>query len=320
MEINFKPRIGISTCLLGESVRYNGGHLKDAFLTNTVSKYVDWVPVCPEAESGMGIPREAVRLVDEEGKLKMRGIKSKYDHSLSMNKWIESRTSELTRSNLHGYVFTKDSPSCGLFRVKIYGDNEQVISRNGRGLFAGSLSSKLPHLPIEENGRLNDPRLRENFIERVFVYKRWSQLIADGRSPKNLVKFHSQLKLTLMAHSVVHYREAGRIVARAGAEDWALVTQEYERVLMSAMQRLATTKKHANALQHAMGLLKRDLSSGDKTELLGMIDQYRVGLLPIIVPITLLRHHINKIGGPKWLVDQTYLDPYPSEMMLRNHV
>ena len=320
METNFKPRIGISTCLLGESVRYNGGHLKDAFLTNTVSKYVEWVPVCPEAESGMGIPREPVRLVEENGKVKMKGVKSKNDHSVTMEKWTQSRIDELKDSNLHGYVFTKDSPSCGLFRVKTYGTNDQVVLRNGRGKFADALSSTFENLPVEENGRLNDPRLRENFIERVFVYKRWTELIEEGRSPRNLIDFHSQLKLTLMAHSVVHYREAGRIVARAGIDEWNSITNEYENVLMSAMQRLATAKKHANALQHAMGFLKQDLSSDDKIELMGMIDQYRVGQLPIIVPVTLLRHHINKIGGPKWLTNQTYLDPYPSEMMLRNHV
>ena len=320
MEKNIKPRIGVSSCLLGQVVRYNGGHLKDLFLVNTLGDRFEWVPVCPEAESGMGVPREPVRLVEEKGKVRMQGVKSRYDHTPMMNKWMQKRIEELIESNLDGYIFAKDSPSCGLFRVKIYDIDDQLIKRNGRGVFAGAVARRFNSLPVEENGRLNDPRIRENFIERVFVYKRWLELLIAGRSPKNLVDFHSKIKLTLMSHSVLHYREAGRIIARAGINDWELITKEYETVLISAMQRLATPKKHANALQHAMGMLKKDLSSGDKAELLDTIDQYRVGQLPLIVPITLLRHHINKIGAPKWLIDQTYLDPYPSEMMLRNHV
>ena len=311
-----RPRIGVSACLLGEPLRYDGGHLRSDFLTQTLAPYVEWTPVCPESEAGMGTPREPVRLVDDgNGPLRMRGVRSGVDHTHAMRSWAVRRVEELAGLRLHGCVLTKDSPSCGLFRVKVFPGNGGPAARNGRGLFAETLTGRLPLLPVEEQGRLNDPRLRGNFIERVFVYQRWTALLDGPRAPSALVAFHTAHKLTLMAHAPALYREAGRIVARAGSASWNETTAEYGRVLMRALERLTTVRKHTNALQHAAGFLKALLDGGDREELAGAIERYRTGGAALVAPLTLLRHHVRKAGGPDWLADQTYLYPYPDELM-----
>ena len=312
-----KPRIGVSACLLGEPLRYDGGHLRNGFLTQTLAPHVEWTPVCPESEVGMGTPREPVRLVDEgRGLLRMRGVRSDTDHTEAMRSWAARRVEELAGLGLHGYVLTKDSPSCGLFRVKVYPSEGGPAARTGRGLFAGALAERIPLLPVEEQGRLNDPRLRGNFIERVFVYQRWTGLLDGPRAPSALVAFHTAHKLTLMAHAPTFYREAGRVVARAGSAAWDEITDAYGRVLMRAVERLTTVRKHTNALQHAAGFLKQVLEDDDREELAGAIERYRTGKAPFTEPLTLLRHHVRKAGGPEWLAEQTYLHPYPDELML----
>ncbi|MXY59855.1 MAG: DUF523 and DUF1722 domain-containing protein [Chloroflexi bacterium] len=312
-----RPRIGVSACLLGEPLRYDGGHLRNEFLTQTLAPHVEWTPVCPESEVGMGTPREPVRLVDVgDGAPRMRGARSDTDHTDAMRSWAAHRIGEIAGLGLHGYVFTKNSPSCGLFRVKVYPSGGGPAARNGRGLFAEALTQHFPLLPVEEQGRLHDPRLRDNFVERVFVYQRWAALRNGPRAPSALVAFHTAHKLTLMAHAPTLYREAGRVVARAGAADWGVVTDEYGRVLMRAVERLTTARKHTNALQHAAGFLKQTLDAGDREELAGAIERYRTGKAPFTAPLTLLRHHIRRSGGPEWLAAQTYLHPYPDELML----
>jgi len=311
-----KPRIGASACLLGEPLRYDGGHLRNAFLTQTLGLYVEWTPVCPESEVGMGTPREPVRLIDEGGGvILMRGTRSDTDHTDVMRSWAARRVDDLACLGLHGYVLTKDSPSCGLFRVKVYPSGGGPAARIGRGLFAGALTQRLPLLPVEEQGRLNDPRLRDNFIERVFAYRQWTALLDGPHAPSALVAFHAAHKLTLMAHAPALYREAGRIVARAGSGSWDTITDEYGRVLMRALERLSTVRKHTNALQHAAGFLKGLLDGGDREELADAIERYRTGRAMLVAPLTLLRHHIRKAGGPDWLAAQTYLYPYPDELM-----
>ena len=311
-----KPRIGVSACLLGEPLRYDGGHLRNGFLTQTLAPHVEWTPVCPESEVGMGTPREPVRLVDEgRGLLRMRGVRSDTDHTEAMRSWAARRVEELAGLGLHGYVLTKDSPSCGLFRVKVYPEAGGPAARTGRGLFAGALTERIPLLPVEEQGRLNDPRLRYNFIERVFVYQRWTALLDGPRAPSALVAFHTAHKLMLMAHAPTLYREAGRVVARAGSAAWDEITDAYGRVLMRAVERLTTVRKHTNALQHAAGFLKQVLEDDDREELAGAIERYRTGKTPFTEPLTLLRHHVRKAGGPEWLAGQTYLHPYPDELM-----
>ena len=316
-----KPRIGVSACLLGAPLRYDGGHLRNAFLTQTLGPHVEWTSVCPESEMGMGTPREPVRLVDEgDGPLRMRGARSDTDHTAAIRSWSAHRIEELAGLRLHGYVLTKDSPSCGLFRVKVYPGAGGPAARSGRGLFAEALTERFPLLPVEEQGRLNDRRLRENFIERVFVYQRWTALLDGARTLSALVAFHTAHKLMLMAHAPALYREAGRVVARAGSGPWDNTTDEYGRVLMRALERLTTVRKHTNALQHAAGFLKGLLDRDGREELTDAIERYRAGKALLVAPLTLLRHHVRKAGGPDWLTAQTYLYPYPDELMQENGV
>ncbi len=312
-------RLGVSTCLLGERVRYDAGHKLDRFLVNTLGEYVEWVPVCPEVECGLPTPRESMRLVGDPEQPRLIAPRSGTDYTVQMLSWAERRLDELERMKLHAFIFKKDSPSSGRFRVKVYDENG-VPARVGVGLFAQAFVERFPHLPTEEEGRLNDVGLRENFIERAFVYCRWQRFLDAEPTAGGLVRFHSGLKMTLMAHSPAHYQELGRLVAQAGNLDWQALRETYVRILMEGMEGLATPGKHANVLQHLMGFLKEQLASEDKQELLGLIDDYRTGLVPLIVPLTLLRHHLARHEVPEWVDRQVYLHPYPKELMLRNHV
>lgn len=311
-------RLGISSCLLGEEVRFNGGHKKDNFLVQTLGQWVEWVPVCPELEVGMGVPRESLRLIGDRQSPRMIAPKSGVDHTESMQTWSKGRLEELARENLDGFVLKRASPSCGLFRVKVY-DHNNVPQPEGRGIFTAELSRALPLLPLEEEGRLHDPRLRENFIERIFAFQRWRRLEADP-SPRALVAFHSNHKLTLMAHSPQLQVELGRIVSRVSKSTLGDRIEEYGPVFMEAMTQIATAKKHTNVLHHVQGYFKKSLASVDKAELVELIEEYRLGRVPLIVPLTLVRHHLRHHEVPEWLEEQTYLRPYPRELMLRNHV
>jgi uncharacterized protein YbgA (DUF1722 family)/uncharacterized protein YbbK (DUF523 family) len=312
-------RLGISTCLLGESVRYDGGHKLDRFLVNTLGRYVQWVPVCPEVEMGLPTPRESMRLVGDPENPRLIAPKSGTDHTDAMKAWAHKRAEQLATAQLHGFVFKKNSPSSGLFRVKVY-DEHGMPRRIGTGMFPRAVMAHFPLLPLEEEGRLNDMPLRENFIERIFVYYRWTEMLGEEPTPGGLVKFHTAHKLTLMAHSPKHYQEMGRLVARAGNEPWEELTASYGTMLMEGLGVMGTRGKHTNVLQHLMGFLKNHLASEDKQELLGLIEDYRQGLLPLIVPLTLLKHHLNRHPVPDWVHQQVYLNPYPKELMLRNHV
>lgn len=312
-------RLGISRCLLGDPVRYDGGHKRDPFLVNELGRYVDWVPVCPEVEVGLPVPREAMRLVGDPEHPQLVTVTSSVDLTERMATWASARTEELAQERLHGFVFKKDSPSSGLFRVKVYND-KGVPRRTGMGMFPRAFTKRFPLLPVEEEGRLHDARLRENFIERVFAYYRWTAMLEQEATPGGLVKFHTAHKLTLMAHSPLHYTEMGRLVADAGVRDWVELATEYGAQLMEGLSVMGTRGKHVNVLQHLMGFLKDHLSSEDKQELLGLIEDYRRELLPLIVPLTLLQHHLRRHPVPDWVWEQVYLRPYPKELMLRNHV
>lgn len=309
-------RIGVSHCLLGEAVRYDGGHKKDAFLTETLQQYFEWTPVCPEVEVGMGIPRESVRLVDAQKNIRMVGIRSGTDWTERMDAFSRKRVADF--DDLCGFIFKKDSPSCGLERVRIYRD-EGSFDKNGRGLFADAVMKRYPLLPVEEEGRLQNPVLRENFIERVFCYFRLRSLLEDA-TPAALIEFHTAHKMVLLAHSTDLYRELGRIVSAAGKNKaFPELMQKYASVFMETLRHKATRGRHANVLMHLLGYLKKSIDSEDKTELLATFDQYRKGLLPLIVPVTLLKHHFRKHPIP-WVEKQAYFHPYPAELMLRNHV
>jgi uncharacterized protein YbgA (DUF1722 family)/uncharacterized protein YbbK (DUF523 family) len=311
-------RIGISACLLGEKVRFDGGHKREAFIVDTLGQFFQWVPVCPELEIGLGTPRESLRLVGTPERPQLIAPRSQSDHTAAMQQYAAERLEALAALGLHGYILKKDSPSCGMARVRVYGQNG-TMHRSGRGLFAAALMQRFPLLPVEEEGRLHDLQLRENFIERVFAYSRWEVLRASGVTPHELVRFHTRHKLTLLAHSRPHYQRLGRLVAQAGHLPMAMLVQEYGATFMHALQVKTTQKKHANVLYHLLGYLKKSLDTHDRTELVAGIEEYRQGLVPLVVPLTLLKHHFRRHPVP-WVGEQTYLQPYPAELMLRNHV
>ena len=311
-------RLGISACLLGEEVRFDGGHKRDPFLTGVLSRHVEWVTVCPEVEVGMGTPRETLRLVrDGAGPIRMVTTRSTVDHTDSMNAWSKRRVEALSREDLDGYVLKKDSPSCGMERVKVYGG--AVAAREGRGLYAEALIARLPLLPVEEEGRLHDARLRENFIERVFAYRRLKDLFAARWSIGSVVRFHTAHKMSLLSHSTAAYQELGRLVAGGSALPRAELRTRYETAFMKTLALPATTRRHTNVLMHMAGHLKDRVDSASKQELTACIEEYRTGIIPLVVPLTLIRHHV-RVHAIDYLAGQVYLEPHPRELMLRNHV
>lgn len=311
-------RIGISSCLLGENVRYDGGHKHDAFLTETVGRFVKFVPVCPEVEMGLSIPRKSLRLeVRGTGDDSVRLIEpdTDTDRTAMMEKFATRKLRALEALDLSGYVLKSKSPSCGMERVKLY--RGTMPTKDGVGLFARALRERFPHLPVEEEGRLHDPLLRENFYERVFAYRRWKTHFAARFTIGRLVKFHASEKLLLLAHDPEAYRSLGRLVAYA--KKTPNVLDVYGTAFLAALSKKATRGRHTNVLQHMAGYFKDVLPSAEKTELQTTIEDYRLGLVPLIVPITLIRHHVRRHGN-EYLESQRYLNPHPKELMLRNHV
>ncbi len=299
-------------------MRFDGGHKLDTLLTDLFGKYFVWVPVCPEMEIGLGTPRETLRLIESTSGPRLIGNPSLMDHTDTMTRWAGPRLEELAELDLHGYILKKDSPSCGMERVRVYAESG-MAQRNGIGIFAGLLLHRFPLLPVEEEGRLRDARIRENFVERVFAHHRWTEFVRAKPKRGDLVRFHTRHKLTLSSHSDPHYRRLGRLVADAGTRKTGSLLADYGPLFMEALRVRATTKKHANVLFHILGFLKKEIDAGDKAELVSTIEQYRQGLVPLIVPITLLWHHLRRHPVP-WMQEQTYLNPYPAELMLRNQV
>lgn len=311
-------RLGISACLLGEPVRFDGGHKRDPFLVESLGQFVEWVPVCPEVESGLDAPRESMRLVQADGRIRLVTNKTAQDHTTRMQAYARRRVEELGDSELYGFVLKKDSPSCGLERVKVYGSAGMPV-KSGRGLFADALVRRFPLLPVEEEGRLNDPRLRENFVERIFAYRRLTALFAGRWSMGEVVRFHTAHKLTLMAHRPEAYRRLGHLVASGKAMARREFQDRYSTEFMTALGAMATPRRQANVLQHMLGYFKQTLDRESRAELLALIGDYAGGRVPLVVPLTLFAHHIRRCGVP-YLADQVYLRPHPVELMLRNHV
>jgi uncharacterized protein YbgA (DUF1722 family)/uncharacterized protein YbbK (DUF523 family) len=274
--------------------------------------------VCPEVEIGLGVPRDTIRLVGDAAAPRLVVEKTGQDLTARMQRYARARTRELESLDLHGYVLKRGSPSCGLFRVRVY-DEDGVVRGHGTGAYARALAERLPLLPVEEEGRLGDPALRENFIERVFAMARWRAFAARRPGAGDLVAFHSAQKFAVLAHSPSHYATLGRLVAAAGGARLAARLTEYGTLLMHALSIRATRGRHANVLQHLAGFFKRQLDAAERIELADVIHDYRLGLVPLIVPLTLIKHHVRRLGVA-YLADQVYLSPHPKELMLRNHV
>ncbi len=310
--------IGISSCLIGENVRYDGSHKRDHFLTETLGKFVTWIPVCPEVECGLPVPREAMRLEGTPDAPRLVTRTTKQDHTKRMTGWAKKKVRDLAAKDLCGFVFKSRSPSSGMERVKIYDINNRSV-RMGKGIFAMAFMSAFPQIPVEDEGRLHDPDIRENFIERIFTFKRWKDLIAAGKTINGLIRFHSFHKYLIMAHSPEHLRKLGKMVAGAKKEHPSVLFDSYGSELMNALKLRSTVKKNTNVLQHMLGYFKKHLNADEKKELLDTISNYHKGLVPLVVPITLLNHYTLKYKEP-YLRTQIYLHPHPVELMLRNHV
>ena len=312
-----KIKLGISACLLGENVRYDGGHKRDRFVTETIGNFVEFVPVCPEVECGLGIPRESMHLEGNPDSPRLITTRTKVDHTERMTTWARKRVQELEQEELCGFIFKSRSPSSGMERVRVYNEKGMPVKK-GVGLFARIFMDHLPLLPVEEDGRLHDVRLRENFIERIFALKRWRDLLGDKQSRGKLVAFHTQHKLLILSHSPKHSRAMGKLVADAKKISPKQLYPQYQALLMEALKLKTTVKKNVNVLQHMMGYFKKQLTADEKQELLEVFFQYREGNIPLIVPITLIKHYVRKYDQP-YLKEQVYLNPHPVELKLRNH-
>ena len=310
-------KIGVSSCLLGKEVRYNGGHSHNRYITGTLGQYFTFVGVCPEVEAGFGIPRETLRLVGDPESPRLLTSRTGKDFTDIMLNWTQKRVTELEKEKLYGFIFKSKSPSSGMERVKVYTEKGFPGSNKGVGIFARKFMDHFPLVPTEEDGRLNDSVLRENFIERIFALRRWRLMAAERKTLGNIVAFHTAHKLQIMSHSVMHYREMGRLVAKGKELDIQSLYDQYEAIFMQALSLKATVKKNVNVLQHMAGYFKKQLNRDEKQELQEVIEQYHQNFTPLIVPITLFNHYVRKYDQ-EYLKNQYYLNPHPIELKLRN--
>ncbi len=315
--MNDKIIVGVSSCLLGEKVRYDGGHKHDRFITDTLGKCFSYVSVCPEVECGLPVPREAMHLTGDVDDPRLVTIHTGVDHTARMKTWSREKLDDLEYAGLSGFIFKSKSPSSGMRGVKVYRESAPPLN-SGTGLFAAAFKKRFPLIPIEDEGRLNDPGLRENFIERVFAYRRWQGLVRNGQTASGFIEFHTRHKYLVMAHSPKHLAVLGKMIADMRGKD-PREMDVYLKTLMEALSLAATPAKNTNVLHHIMGYFKKHLERIEKEELREIIDRYRRGLIPLIVPVTLLNHYTLKYDQP-YLKKQFYLNPHPVELMLRNHV
>ena len=310
-------KIGVSSCLLGNNVRYNGGHALDRFIKNTLGQFVTFVPVCPETECGLGVPRPSMHLRGDVDNPRLVVTKTGEDFTRRMVSWAQKRLEELAGEDLCGFIFKKNSPSSGMARVKVFSDKGQPVKK-GKGIFAGMFMKRFPLIPVEEEGRLNDPMLRENFIEQIFTMKRWRDTLAKGMTQGNLVDFHACNKMLLRSHSEKHYRLMGKQAGAAKSLPIEVLYREYESLLMEALRLKPTKAKHTNVMLHMLGYFKKALSKDEKQEMIAVIEDYRRGFVPLVVPLTLFSHYVRKYDQ-KYLKRQSYLNPHPAALKLRNH-
>jgi uncharacterized protein YbgA (DUF1722 family)/uncharacterized protein YbbK (DUF523 family) len=310
-------KLGVSSCLLGQEVRYDGGHKLDRFIRDTLGRYVEYVPVCPEVECGLPIPREAMHLYGDPAAPRLVAVKTRRDFTEQMQRWGRGRLADLEKRDLCGYIFKSKSPSSGLERIKVY-DEKGRVSHQGVGLWARMFQDRFPLLPVEDEGRLHDPLLREMFIERIFVFKRWRETLEHRPALGGLMDFHTRHKLLVMAHSPENYRRLGRLVAEGRNRPLKGLFSEYLELLHRALALKTTPPKNVNVLHHLLGYFKKQLSSEEKQEFLEITQAYAQGQVPLIVPVTLINHYVRKYDQP-YLKGQYYLNPHPLELKLRNH-
>ena len=314
-----KIPVGISACLTGQAVRFNGSHKRSRFCTDVLSEYFNLRPMCPEVAIGMGTPREPIRLVSDtpaDESVRAVGVDSP---EIDVTDDLRSEAVKVSNLNqdLCGFIFMQKSPSCGLFGVKRYLRNGHPEGK-ASGIFAGEFARLNPLLPIEEAGRLNDAALRENFMVRVFTYRDWQLFTQTTVTPARLIDFHSRYKYLIMAHSTVMYKETGRLLSDLSG-DIKEIADEYFTLLMTALAKPASRKTHTNTLMHLQGYLKNLISAADKEELARIILEYRRGIIPLVVPLTLLKHHLNHHQEANaYARQQVYLNPHPYELGLRN--
>lgn len=310
--------VGISACLLGENVRWDGGHKKDRYITDILGAYFSFIPVCPEVEVGMGVPRESVRLVGRVSSPRMVGNKTGQDWTDRMRKYLAGRVKQLEKYSFSGFILKKDSPSCGMERVRVYQESGMPL-KQGRGFFGRGLVGHFANLPVEEEGRLNDPALKDNFIVRVFAYSRLQNLFEGKFNRGDIVRFHSVHKHLLLAHSPKHYKILGQLVAQIKRYRPENFKEKYIESFMRALSIKSTIRKNVNVMQHIVGFLKPYLDRNARADIIKVIENYRSGLVPLIVPLTLIKHYV-KLYDIDYIKDQVYLSPHPEELMLRNHV
>jgi uncharacterized protein YbgA (DUF1722 family)/uncharacterized protein YbbK (DUF523 family) len=313
-----KIPIVISACLLGEEVRYNGGHKLSRLCANKLSDYFDYRSICPEVGIGMGIPRKPIRLLGNADSPRAVGVE---DASVDVTDQLQAFARETlpTIQDICGYIFIKGSPSCGLFNVKVYRRDNPTPLNEGRGIYARAITDANPMLPVEEAGRLTDPVLRENVIARVFAYSRWQKLKAQDLTAAAIIEFHAAYKYSLMAHAPQTYSELGRMLADAGRHEPEELGERYFSALMTALSSKANRKSNTNVLMHLQGYLKKNLQQQEKAKLAEVIEQYRKGIVPLVVPVTLLQHHFNNHPN-EYISKQAFFDPYPPELSLRNAI
>ncbi len=316
--IKVKLKVGVSDCLLGSNVRYDGGHKKNDFITNILAPFAEFKAFCPEAECGLSIPREAMHLEGTQKSHRLVTLRTKIDHTDKMNLWIKKTLKSIEKENLVGFIFKSKSPSSGMQNIKIYDEKNNIVGKTA-GLFAAAFMSTFPLIPVEDEGRLNDEELRESFIERVFVYNRWQTLFKSKPKLSDLIKFHQQHKLLIMSHDLKKYRELGNLIASAKDFKLSDLSKSYIALLMDTLKIKSTVRKKVNVLQHMSGYFKKWLEKDDKLELQKLISDYHHELVPIIVPISLINHYVRKFNV-EYLNDQYFLQPHPIELKLRNHV
>ncbi|MDF1820790.1 MAG: DUF523 and DUF1722 domain-containing protein [Alcanivoracaceae bacterium] len=309
--------VGISACLTGREVRHDGGHKNSRYCMDVLAEHFDFQPFCPEMGAGLGVPRPAMHLMDDGNTIRLVNVRGEGDHTDAMHGWITENVPAM--DGLRGFILMAKSPSCGMERVRVYNADGEVLHREGSGLFASALQQAWPLLPVEEEGRLNDDALRENFMERVFFYDDWCALLAQGLSASGLLEFHTRHKFQLLAHDQAAYRALGPLLADLKAAPLEQIADTYIRGAMQGMRRLVSRGAHVNTLQHLFGFYRDDLSDAERAEANDQLQAYQRGEVPLVVPMTLLRMFQRRFPSD-YVGSQHYLSPYPDRLGLRNRV